>query len=75
MSLFIEILAHPQKRESLTALEYLSSSIDIVHGISTPALTQIQLNRIQETTRFIVELIDLGTGAIQKATRDIPKVD
>ncbi|KAJ3579012.1 hypothetical protein NPX13_g1553 [Xylaria arbuscula] len=70
VSLFIEILAHPQKMESQNALDYLASSIDIVQSISTPALTQTELDRIQETTRFIVELIDLGTCAIQNVTRD-----
>ncbi|KAK5636048.1 hypothetical protein RRF57_011760 [Xylaria bambusicola] len=67
VSLFIEILAHPQNKESRTALSYLSSAIDVVRSLSAPVPRQHELNRIQEITRFIMELIHLGTCAIQKA--------
>ncbi|KAI1752460.1 hypothetical protein F4782DRAFT_500213 [Xylaria castorea] len=75
VSLFIDILAHPQNTESNTALDYLSSAINIIQNLSTPTSTQDELKCIQETNRFIMELIRLGHCAIAKAQRDIPKTD
>ncbi|KAI0814463.1 hypothetical protein GGR55DRAFT_631952 [Xylaria sp. FL0064] len=71
ISLFIDILAHPQNPESRAALNYLSSATDIIQSLFSPTSTQGELERIQETTRFIMELIELGNCAIEKAGRDM----
>ncbi|KAI0425414.1 hypothetical protein F5Y09DRAFT_101705 [Xylaria sp. FL1042] len=70
ISLFIDILAHPQSAQSRAALNYLSSAIDIIQSLFNPTSTQGELERIQETNRFIMELIDLGNCAIEKAVTD-----
>ncbi|KAI0902829.1 hypothetical protein F4823DRAFT_637786 [Ustulina deusta] len=59
VSLFIDILAHPQNAGSRAALSYLSSAIEI----------------IQKMSRLIMELIDVRSCAIAKAERDILKTD
>ncbi|KAI0866528.1 hypothetical protein F4860DRAFT_457649 [Xylaria cubensis] len=75
VSLFIDILAHPQNAESHAALDYLSSAINIIKNLSIPNPTQDELKCIQETNRFIRELIHLGRCAMEKAQRDTRKID
>ncbi|RWA08280.1 hypothetical protein EKO27_g6832 [Xylaria grammica] len=75
VSLFIDILAHPQNTHSHTAINYLSHAINITQGLSTPTSTQGELKRIQQTNRFIMELIRLGSCAIAKAERGCSKTD
>ncbi|KAI0977602.1 hypothetical protein F4678DRAFT_468706 [Xylaria arbuscula] len=70
ISLFIDILAHPQGAESHITISYLSSAIDITQSLSNPTSRQDQLEKVQETNRFIMELIDLGKCAVEKAERD-----
>ncbi|KAI1299450.1 hypothetical protein F5Y03DRAFT_408793 [Xylaria venustula] len=70
ISLFIDILAHPQGAQSHITISYLSSAVDIIQSLTNPTSRQDQLEKIQETNRFIIELIELGKCAVEKAERD-----
>ncbi|KAI1177551.1 hypothetical protein F4777DRAFT_541377 [Nemania sp. FL0916] len=71
VSLFIDVLAHPSNAHSHTALGYLSSAVNIIRSLSTPASTPGELKRIQEMERFITELIRLGNCAIAETEMSI----
>ncbi|KAI0549059.1 hypothetical protein F4679DRAFT_548075 [Xylaria curta] len=75
VSLFIDILAHPQNAESHTALEYLSAALKIIQSLSNKTSTQDGLKYTQEINQFIMELIRLGRCAIAKAQGDTPKIN
>ncbi|KAI1740698.1 hypothetical protein F4680DRAFT_464986 [Xylaria scruposa] len=75
VSLFIDILAHPQNAESHTALDYLSAALNIIQNLSSKTSTQDDLKYTQEINRFIMELIRLGRCAIAKAQRYTPKIN
>ncbi|KAF4996933.1 hypothetical protein FDECE_12256 [Fusarium decemcellulare] len=70
MSLFMNIVLHPLDSQAKVDLEILASSVSIFQNFSVEALTDYEIECIQEMNNFVVELVRLGNCAIWKARRE-----
>lgn len=66
MSLFLNIVVHPLNDEVQPDLERLLSSANAVRSMPVHGLTQDEVQRVRDTSDFIIGLVWLGTSAITK---------
>jgi hypothetical protein len=70
LALFLNILIHPLDREAQTDLDILASSTTIFQNYSSTTMTELDLESVQELSRFVSELVHLGKSAILKAKQE-----
>lgn len=69
MSLFLDIVMHPLFAQAQLDLELLISAANLIRGIPSHKLTKNEIDRIQETSNFVMRLVWLGSSAVAKAKR------
>lgn len=69
MSLFLNIVIHPFDPQAQLDLELLMSAANALRSIPAHNLTQFDIARVQEESKFVMRLVWLGTCAIAKADR------
>ncbi|KAJ6038498.1 hypothetical protein N7499_004405, partial [Penicillium canescens] len=69
MSLFLNIVIHPLDPQAQLDLELLMSAANTVRSIPARNLTQAEITRIHEESKFVMRLVWLGTCAMTKADR------
>lgn len=67
MSLFLNMIAHPCNEEVQLDLERFVSSANVIRSMPDNDLTQDEVQRLRDTSNFIMGLVWLGTSAILKA--------
>ncbi|KAJ5604582.1 hypothetical protein N7510_009736 [Penicillium lagena] len=70
MSLFLNIVIHPLDAQAQLDLELLISAANSMRSIPVHNLTQREIDRVQETSNFVMRLMWLGTCAVMKAARE-----
>lgn len=70
VSLFVNILIHPMQPEAQPDLEIMASTVSTLQNISLPAITDEEVDFLQETSEFVAELVRLGNAAIWKARKE-----
>ncbi len=65
LPLFIDIIVHPVGTQAQINLELLVSAASILRSIPSRALTPYELEHAQETNEFMMELVRLGSCAIE----------
>lgn len=61
---------HPLFTQAQLDLELLISAANLIRGIQSHALTKREMDRVQETSNFIMRLVWLGSCAVTKAKRE-----
>ncbi|KAH6966071.1 hypothetical protein EDB82DRAFT_319368 [Fusarium venenatum] len=70
LALFLNILIHPLDKEAQMDLDILASSTTIFQNSSSTRMTELDLESVQELSRFVSELVRLGKSAILKAKQE-----
>lgn len=70
MSLFTNILLHPLDTRVQLDIELLVSAVGIIRSMPLGTLTHDEVDHVQQTNDFIMELVRLGSCAISKAKRE-----
>ncbi|KAI1260512.1 hypothetical protein F5Y18DRAFT_404915 [Xylariaceae sp. FL1019] len=71
VTLFIDIIAHPGGEQAHVAVAFLASAIDLIEGMTTPNMVLGEVALVQDSKKFINELIGLGKAAIALAEGSI----
>ncbi|KAJ5608895.1 hypothetical protein N7528_009462 [Penicillium herquei] len=66
-ALFLNIVIHPLDKQAHRDLELLISTANRIRNIPMEAPTQRETHRLQETTKFVMRLVWLGSCAVTKA--------
>jgi hypothetical protein len=66
----MNMLIHPVDKETQMDLGILISSVTIFQNLSSTKMTELDVDSVQELSRFISELVHLGRSAIQKAKQE-----
>ncbi|KAJ5667890.1 uncharacterized protein N7477_006460 [Penicillium maclennaniae] len=69
MSLFLNIVIHPFDPQAQIDLELLMSAANTLRSIPARHMTQGDIARVQEESKFVMRLVWLGTCAMAKADR------
>lgn len=69
MSLFLNIVIHPLDPQAQLDLELLMSAANTMRSIPARNLTQVEVARVQEESKFVMRLVWLGTCAMTKVDR------
>jgi hypothetical protein len=69
MSLFLNIVIHPLDPQAQLDLELLMSAANTMRSIPARNLTQAEIARVHEESKFVMRLVWLGTCAMTKADR------
>ncbi|KAJ5295538.1 hypothetical protein N7508_010359 [Penicillium antarcticum] len=69
MSLFLDIVIHPFNPQAQLDLELLMSAANTMRSLATCKLTQSEVARVQEESKFVLRLVWLGTCAMTTADR------
>ncbi|KAH6972881.1 hypothetical protein BKA56DRAFT_592967 [Ilyonectria sp. MPI-CAGE-AT-0026] len=70
MSMFTNILLHPLDTRVQLDIELLVSAVGIIRSMPLGTLTHDEVDHVQQTNDFIMELVRLGSCAISKAKRE-----
>lgn len=70
MALFLDIVIHPYSQQAQLDLELLISTANMVRSLNQTTLTTSEVDRVRETSSFVMRLVWLGTCAIMKGDRN-----